>query len=98
MRWIPTLDAMHTYAGGVLRRLGRLKSRAVCVRRRDVAGERRLCSRVSLRLEPRGELDERRLAERGAEEADAHRHSKNVRCRDLNDRVPGTPGETGACE
>ena len=53
---------------------------------------------MGLRLETRGELDEGRLAERGAEEADAHRHPEHVRGRDLDDRVTGTSGEAGARE
>src|SRR5438132_8646722 len=96
--WIPRLDAMRTHVLRVLPLPGRLQRRAVRVRRRDVAGERRLRSRVGLRLESRGELDERRLAERGAEEADAHRHSKDVRGRDLDDRVARASGEAGARE
>ena len=49
-------------------------------------------------LEPRGKLDERGLAERGAQEADAHRHPEDVRGRHLDDRIAGSRGERRARE
>ena len=53
---------------------------------------------MGCRLEPRGQLDQRRLAERRSEEADAHRHTEHARRRHLNDRVARPARQTRAGE
>src|ERR1700694_563911 len=47
-----------------------------------------VAAHVGSRLEPRGELDERRLADRRAEETDAHWHAKRHARRHLHDGIP----------
>src|SRR5215467_12992392 len=76
VKLLVTLHPMRFPACVVLRPLRARERRPRRIRSRDVSGEGRLETRMRRCLEARGELDQRRLAERGAEEADAHREAE----------------------
>src|SRR5882672_531430 len=76
----------------------RCGARDVVRRRRRHERRQVLAPRLSRSLEPRRELDENRLAERGAEETDAEGQAEHAPGRYLDHRIPGRCGQTGTGE